>query len=184
MKTTVIFSTLFLVSLAVFDTVAYARVFITKDKALELAFSDADKIEKKSYILNKDQVNKIEKLSRSKLESKLFLFYVGIKDGSPSGYAAIDTHTIRTKTQTIMVVINPDGTLNYTEILAFYEPLEYKATQNWVDLYSGKKISDKLKIGYDIPNISGATLTSYGMASAVRKILAAFEVLIKGEITN
>lgn len=158
----------------------YAKVFITKNKALKLAFPGSDEIEKKSIFLKPGQIDSIEKLSGSKVDSKLFLFYVGKKDGKPVGYAAIDTHTVRTKSQTIIVVINPDGSLNYTEILAFFEPLEYKPTQSWIDLFRSKKIDDGLKIGYDIPNISGATLTSHGTANAVKKVLAVFEIVIKG----
>jgi len=158
----------------------YARVFISKAEALKLAFPDSDTIEKQSLFLSKTEVESIEKLGRSKLDSRLFLFYVGKKDGEAIGYAAIDTHTVRTKSQTILVVINPDGSLNYTEILAFFEPLEYKPTSNWIDLYKNKKIDDGLKIGYDIPNISGATLTSNGTVNAIRKVLSVFEVLIKG----
>ena len=169
-----------LISLFLINDNSYAKVFVSKDEALNLAFPGSDTIEKKSFFLTNDQIGSIEQLSRTKVDSKLFLFYIGIKDGEPIGYAAIDTHTVRTKSQTIIVVVNPDGSLNYTEILAFFEPLEYKPTQSWIDLYKNKKISDGLKIGYDIPNISGATLTSNGTANAVKKVLAVFEIVIKG----
>ncbi len=159
---------------------SYARVFISKDEALRLAFPDSDTIEKQSLFLSKNEVESIEKLGRSKLDSRLFLFYVGKKNGEAIGYAAIDTHTVRTKSQTIIVVINPDGSLKYTEILAFFEPLEYKPTEGWINLFKDKKISDGIKIGYDIPNISGATLSSNGTANAVKKVLSVFEVVIKG----
>jgi hypothetical protein len=172
--------TFLIISLFFINGNSYAKVFISKDEALKLAFPDSDTIEKKAYFLTKAQIDSIEKLSRSKVDSKLFLFYIGKKDGKAIGYSAIDTHIVRTKSQTIIVVINPDGSLNYTEILAFFEPLEYKPTQNWINLYKNKKLSDGLKIGYDIPNISGATLTSNVTANAVKKILAVFEVVIKG----
>lgn len=159
---------------------SYARVFISKDEALKLAFPDSDTIEKQSLFLSKTDVESIEKLGRSKLDSRLFLFYVGMKNGEAIGYAAIDTHTVRTKSQTILVVINPDGSLNYTEILAFFEPLEYKPTESWIDLFKDKKITNGIKIGYDIPNISGATLSSNSTANAVKKILAVFEIVVKG----
>jgi len=159
---------------------SYARVFISKDEALKLAFPDSDTIEKQSLFLSKTDVESIEKLGRSKLNSRLFLFYVGKKNGEAIGYAAIDTHIVRTKSQTIIVVINPDGSLKYTEILAFFEPLEYKPTESWIDLFKDKKITNGIKIGYDIPNISGATLSSNGTANAVKKILAVFEIVVKG----
>ena len=74
-------------------------MFISKDEALRLAFPDSDTIEKQSLFLSKTEVESIEKLGRSKLDSRLFLFYVGKKNGEAIGYAAIDTHTVRTKSQ-------------------------------------------------------------------------------------
>ena len=158
----------------------HAKVFISKDEALKLAFPGSDTIDKKSFFLKPEQIVAIEKLSKTKVDSKLFLLYIGKKDGQPTGYAAIDTHTVRTKSQTILVVINPDGSLKYTEILAFFEPLEYKPTESWIDLFKDKKITNGIKIGYDIPNISGATLSSNSTANAVKKILAVFEIVVKG----
>jgi len=169
-----------IINLLFISSNSYARVFVSKDEALKLAFPDSDTIEKQSLFLSKTEVESIEKLGRSKLDSRLFLFYVGKKNGEAIGYAAIDTHTVRTKSQTILVVINPDGSLNYTEILAFFEPLEYKPTERWIDLFKDKKITNGIKIGYDIPNISGATLSSNSTANAVKKILAVFEIVVKG----
>ncbi|NIX14944.1 MAG: FMN-binding protein [Candidatus Dadabacteria bacterium] len=175
-----IVSSLLILTVVLIADNSSARVFLTKDEALKLAFADADTIEKESFFLKPEQIAAIEKLSKTKVSSRLFLFYIGKKDGREVGYAAIDTHTVRTKTQTIMVVVNPDGSLKYTEILAFFEPPEYKPTERWLDLFKGKKIGDGIKIGYDIPNISGATLSSNGTANAVKKVLAVFEVVIRG----
>ncbi len=171
---------LIVVSIVLITDYSAATVFLTKDEALGLAFPEAKNIEKKSFFLTNDQVDTIQKTARTKVESKLFLFYVGRKDGEVLGYAAIDTHIVRTKSQTIMVVLNPDGSHRYTEILAFFEPPEYKASQNWLDLFRNKKIDEGLRIGKDIPNITGATLTSHSTANAVKKVLAVYEVLIKG----
>jgi len=68
---------------------SYARVFISKDEALKLAFPDSDTIDKKSFFLKPEQIVAIEKLSKTKVDSKLFLLYIGKKDGQPTGYAAI-----------------------------------------------------------------------------------------------
>ena len=179
-QTSVIVLAFLIINLFFVSSNSYARVFISKDEALKLAFPDSDTIDKKSFFLKPEQIVAIEKLSKTKVDSKLFLLYIGKKDGQPTGYAAIDTHTVRTKSQTILVVINPDGSLNYTEILAFFEPLEYKPTESWIDLFKDKKITNGIKIGYDIPNISGATLSSNSTANAVKKILAIFEIVVKG----
>ncbi len=62
------------------------------------------------------------------------------------------------------------------DILAFFEPRDYMASQKWMDLFSGKKLSNTLRVGRDIPNMTGATLTSNAVTKAVRIALALFEV--------
>ena len=75
-----------------------------------------------------------------------------------------------------MFVINLDGTLRQTEILAFFEPPDYQPGKNWIELFEGKSSEDSLKVGKDIPNITGATITANSLAGATRRILAVFKV--------
>ena len=60
------------------------------------------------------------------------------------GYAIIDTHTLRTKTETVMFVLNPDGSLRQTEVLAFFEPQDYQAGGNWMELFYDKNLDNSL----------------------------------------
>jgi Na+-translocating ferredoxin:NAD+ oxidoreductase RnfG subunit len=80
-----------------------------------------------------------------------------------------------------MFVINPDGTLRQAEILAFFEPPEYMPGSNWIALFYGKSIRDPLKPGRDIPNITGATITSNSLAQTVRQVLALARVALAAE---
>ena len=153
-----------------------SKVFMNREEALKTAFPDADKIEKLELFLNGEQVKEIESLSKSKLESKLFIVYEGKKAGETLGYAIIDTHSLRTMTETVMFVMNADGTLRQAEILAFFEPPEYMAGNNWIALFYGKSAQDSLRLGKDIPVITGATITSDSLAQAVRRALAIFRV--------
>jgi len=149
-----------------------SKVFMKRDEALKTAFPDADTIEKKDVFLTEVQTGEIEALAQSKLDSRLYIIYVGKRGDETLGYAIIDTHTLRTKTETVMFVINPDGSLRQAEILAFFEPPEYMAGSNWISLYYGKDADDSLKLGKDIPNITGATITSNSLAQAMRRMLS------------
>jgi hypothetical protein len=160
---------------------SFSRVYMTRDEALKLAFPDADRVEKKTVFLTEGQAKKIEGIARSNLDSKLYIFYVGRKGSDTLGYAVIDTHLLRTVTETIMVVINPDGTIRQVEILAFFEPPDYMPGKNWVHRFSGKTLEDSLRIGNGIPNITGATITSNSMVRAVRRIVAVFQVAVQGK---
>ncbi len=178
------FTTIFymLVSLSLFFSVnADSKVYLKKDEALELAFPDAQKIEEVQVFLDPSQVKEIESRAMAELDSKLYIFYRGAKDGQSTGYALIETHKLRTKTETVMYVISPKGKLKTTEILAFFEPPDYQPGSKWLNLYNDRKLDDSLKIGRDIPNITGATITSHAFAKSVRKILAIFEVAVQSD---
>lgn len=160
----------------VFPSISETKVFMKRDEALNTAFPDAAQIEKKEIFLSSEQSKAIESLSRAKNESKLYIIYEAKNYDKTLGYAIIDTHTLRTKTETVMFVINPDGTLRQTEVLAFFEPQDYQAGGNWMELFEGKSAEDGLKVGKDIPNITGATITANSLSQATRRVLAVFKV--------
>ena len=143
-----------------------------RDEALEMAFPDADNVEKLEIYLSEDDVQKIESLAKAKLNGRLFMVYKATKGEEAIGYAVIDTHELRSMTETVMFVVNPDGTLRQTEILAFFEPPDYMPANNWIVLFNGKSAGDTLRVGRDIPNISGATITAVALSEAARKTLA------------
>jgi Na+-translocating ferredoxin:NAD+ oxidoreductase RnfG subunit len=156
-----------------------AKVFMKREEALKLAFPAADRIIKKNIFINKEQTLEIESIAKTKLESKLYVFYVGKRGDETLGYAVIDTHRLRTMTETVLIVINPDGTHRMTEILAFFEPPDYMPGKNWIDLFQDKPLNDSLRIGKGIPNITGATITSNSLLNSIRRVLAVFEVAVK-----
>jgi Na+-translocating ferredoxin:NAD+ oxidoreductase RnfG subunit len=152
---------------------------MTREEALKHVFPDADNVIKRNIFLNKEQVEKIESIAKTKLDSKLYVFYEGKKGNETLGYAVIDTHQLRSKTETIIVVINPDGTHKLTEILAFFEPFEYMPSKSWLRLYQNKSLDDSLWLGRSIPNITGATITSNALMKSIRSILAVYRVAVK-----
>lgn len=156
----------------------FSKVFMKRDEALSTAFPGADNIEKTEIFLTEEQVREIESLSQSELDTRLYIVYVGKSGEDVLGYAIIDTHTLRTKTETVMFVVNTDGTLRKAEILAFFEPPEYMPGDNWIALFSGKGALDSLKLGKDIPNITGATITSNSLTQAIRQILAVVKIAL------
>ena len=176
MKKTYITLVLFIIFSLNFVSTSEAKVFMKRDEALKTAFPDAAEIEKNEIFLSSDQSQTIESLARAKNDSKLYIIYEAKNGDKTIGYAIIDTHSLRTKTETVMFVINPDGSLRQTEVLAFFEPPDYQAGGNWMGLFEGKSSEDSLKIGKDIPNITGATITANSLSQATRRILAVFKV--------
>jgi len=164
--------------------VARATVFLAKDEALALAFPDAERVEERVFILTDEQKSEVERRARAPLESQLWTMHVGWKGGAVQGYAIIDTHVVRTLPETVMVVLDPDGSVRRVEILAFHEPPEYRPTGRWVEQFKDRALTDDLKLGAGIQGITGATLSATAMTAGVRRALALFAVLVKPAATG
>lgn len=154
-----------------------AKVYLTKDDALKKAFPDAE-IERKTLFLTDEEVKKIETLSKAKIESKLFTYYIAMGKEGILGYAIFGSHIVRTKPEVYMVVINPDGSVNHIKILAFYEPEEYLPPKRWFEQFAGKVLDDTLWTKRGISAVTGATLSANGITQEVRKTLSVFQIMI------
>jgi hypothetical protein len=159
--------------------VSGAEVFYAQDEALTLAFPEAERIEKKTFILTDSQHASAQKAARAKIESKLFTFHIGFKEGEPYRYAAIDTHTVRTHPETFMVVLSPGGEILETIVLAFHEPPEYLPGERWLEQFHGESDPSALWPGKEIAGIFGSTLTANATSSGIRKVLTLYKTLIQ-----
>jgi len=61
--------------IAFLTTHSSAELLMTRDQALETAFPGNNSVEKIDIFLNKNQINRIEELSRAKLDSRIYIFY-------------------------------------------------------------------------------------------------------------
>jgi len=157
---------------------AGAKVFQSQQEALAQAFPDADRIDRVVHVLTSEQAEEIEKLARARLESRVVTLHVGRRGEVPLGYAWIDVHTVRTKPEAVMVVIDPEGGVRTVRILAFHEPLDYLPSDRWYEQFSGKADDDGLRIGRDIHGVVGATLSARAASDSVRRALALYRVLV------
>lgn len=147
-----------------------ARVYLQPDAALAEAFPDAD-LEKIRVYLSETQARTIEEQTGAVNLSRFYTFYRAAQNGRTIGYAVFDTHRVRTKDETLLISINPDGTLRGIRVISFFEPEEYLPPERWLNLLGGKTGMDSLAPGADLPVISGATLTSRSVARSARVAL-------------
>jgi hypothetical protein len=154
-----------------------AGLYKTQKQALAEAFPGGS-IERKSAFLSDDQAKEIERLAHARLDSKIVHYYVGLdEEGRPAGAAFFDTHVVRTTKETVMVLVKPNGTVRRVEILAFYEPEDYKVRQNWLDRMNDKELTEDMIVGRDLVRVTGATLTVRALAASVRRALALYTIL-------
>jgi len=164
-----------------FSTFSQERDFNTPEKALKTLFPDAQ-IEIRNVVLTKEQKEKIERIGKVPLNTRLISVYVVKKGGKEIAYGYVDIHRVRTHTESVLFVISPAGKIELVEILSFNEPLEYMADENWLALFRGKSLDKNiLRLKRDIPNMTGATLTARAVTKAARRALAVWKVLFGGD---
>jgi hypothetical protein len=155
---------------------AAAKVFLTQEEALKLAFPGAS-IERRTVYLTEAEQAEAAKLSGGPRPSALVVVYVATQDGRPAGAAYFDTHVVRTQPETLMIVVDPSGAITRLEVLSFSEPEEYMPRANWYAQFPGRPLSDELAVRRGIRAVSGATLTARATTEAARRVLAIHQVI-------
>jgi len=157
---------------------SYGKIYYSKNEAMELAFGKDAEVEMLSLFPTEAELTSIEKLARVKMESSLYTLYVGKREGEILGYAAIENRTVRTKPETLLVLLSPQGLVKVIHTLAFHEPPEYQPPERWFQqLY--KRELDQLSFRADIQGITGATLSTRSAVNITRKVMAIFQILVK-----
>ena len=155
---------------------AVAKVFLTQEEALKLAFPAAS-IERRTAFLTAAESRDVAALSGGPPPSALAVAYVATKEGRLAGTAYFDTHVVRTQPETLMVVVGPAGTIARIEVLSFSEPEDYLPREHWYAQFPGKALDEELSVKRGIRAVSGATLTARATTEAARRVLALHRVL-------
>jgi Na+-translocating ferredoxin:NAD+ oxidoreductase RnfG subunit len=155
--------------------VAHTKV-VSRKEVLQSAFPDAQ-VRQTMIFLTDQERKEASHLSGQEIESALVARYTAKKNGEEIGRAYLDTGLVRTKKQSILVLLNPDGSVKRVEVVAFLEPPEYMASDRWYRQFEGKTLTSDLHLNGSIHPITGATLTARATTDAVRRVLAIDQVL-------
>jgi hypothetical protein len=129
--------------------------------------------------LNPEQQKAAAAQAGAEVPSPLVARYIATRDGQIVGRAYIDTATVRTKKETLLVSLDAAGQVRRVDVTAFLEPLEYLPADPWLRQYSGRALSEDLMVNRAIRPIAGATLTGRAVNGAVRRVLA-IDAILKG----
>jgi uncharacterized protein with FMN-binding domain len=158
---------------------AAAQARLTQQEALALAFPGADSIQRRTAFLSDSDLAMARARAGPDVEitQGVLTYYVGWRDGTPTGAAYFDGHRVRSLPQVLMVVVTPDARIGRLEILRFDEPPEYRAPPAWLNQLDGKSLAPELSLKGGVVNLTGATLTSQAIVRATRRVLALHEVI-------
>ena len=156
-----------------------AKLLINPFDALHATYGSDVKIEKKNVLLTIAKAEVVYKQAKMKKGSKIFRTFKVIKEDKVIAYAVLISRPVRTKDAAILYMISPKGIIENVEVIAFNEPPEFTPSRQYIDQFKGKTNQDTLRVGKDIPTVTGATMGARNVTDGARLALAVFDMLFK-----
>ncbi len=161
---------------------AYAVDYFSEVQAQKILFLEADEFVQKSVTLTDEEMAKIKTLAGVRQRIKQPKIWEALKKGKLLGNFVIDEVIGKHEYITYAVAISPEETILGIEIMTYRETHGGEVREvSWRKNFKGKKISDPFKLDVDVPNITGATLSSRNILDGVKRVLALMQVVKNGK---
>lgn len=158
---------------------ALATTLLSQADAMARFFPGA-RVERRAIFLTDAQRQAIEARAGTPLDNALVYAYDALDGTQRVGTAYMDAHRVRTLPETLLLAVDPDGTIRGVEVLVFREPSEYLPGRRWYEQLQGRRLSADMQLKREIHGVTGATLTARATVNAVRRMLAIHAVLAEG----
>lgn len=144
-------------------------------------FPQGTSIQEKTLWLSESDKAFVRRVSRLPFDAD-HLPYVVVSDTARAvGYAFVDDVKGLHEMITYLAALNADGTVRAVEVLVYRESYGGEIRNDrFRGQFTGKSIQDPIRVGSDIRNVAGATISTNAISAGVRKILALYEAGIKG----
>jgi hypothetical protein len=104
--------------------------------------------------------------------------YIASSKGTTVGYGIVDDVRGKSKLITYMLMVDVALSVKDLEVLVYREPyggeIQYEAFRKQ---FRGKTPKDPIKVGNDIRNVSGATISTNAVTNGVRRLLGVLHEL-------
>lgn len=156
-----------------------AKLLMNPFDALHAVYGKEVKITKKNVLLTIAKADLVYQQAQMKKGGKIFRTFTVSKDGKNIAYAILISRRVRTKDAAILYMISPQGVIENVEVIAFNEPPEFTPSRQYIDQFKGKSAQDTLRVGKDIPTVTGATLGARNVTDGARLALAVFDMIFR-----
>jgi Na+-translocating ferredoxin:NAD+ oxidoreductase RnfG subunit len=158
----------------------YAVEYLGIVEAQRLSFPEATRFLEANVIYRPADIQAIEKLSGQKVLTRGEQVWKAEAGARLLGYFIIDYVIGKHLAIDYAVALDPDGRVRRVEILQYRESYGGEiANADWLAQFIGKTAGDRLEVGRDIRNISGATLSSRHVTEGIKRVLALYDVCLK-----
>ena len=153
-----------------------AEQYMTPDQAKTILWKEMA-MKKVPITLTKDEAKAIKKSSRARVRNKKLNAW----KTSNGGWFILDKVIGKHENIDIAVSIGPEGSIQGIEILQYRETYGHEIRNpKWLAQFFGRKKTEKiLKLGKQIKNISGATLSSRHITDGINRWLATWDIVLQ-----
>ena len=171
---------LLLVSAALVPVSAFAVDYLSAEQAARLMFPDAERFEARQLELDAATLQKLD-AQGVKARSARWPVLLAKAGGATLGFVVTDEVIGKYELISYAVGIGSDGALKSIEVLSYRESHGHEIRlPAWRRQFAGKSVASPLRLGEDIANISGATLSCQHVTDGVRRIVAVVDQARRG----
>lgn len=170
---------LFLLPLAAIVTPAHGADYLTVAAAQSLLFPGAKTFVEKPLTFSSEQRDKIKELAGVRQRTDVQKVWRAERDGQLVGWFMLDEVIGKHEFITYATAVSPDGKVLGIEVLSYRETHGGQIRDaSWRQNFVGKTLSNPFKLDDDVPNISGATLSSRNVLDGVKRLLVIHKLFL------
>jgi Na+-translocating ferredoxin:NAD+ oxidoreductase RnfG subunit len=160
---------------------AQERVYLTREEALSRGLRGAEEVRETAIVLTAEQARRLHAETGVGVIDSSYVFHQAIADGRVQRSVVFVNVIGQYQPISIYVAIGAGGSVERVEIMAYRESRGGEVRRKaFVQQFEGKSVSDRLRPGDDIMNITGATISSRAVSRGVRLALRLHQMLGTG----
>ncbi len=170
-----------IVPIAAISSPTFAVDYLSTLEAQKVLFSSADRFEEKKVTLSDAQLDRIKELSGVRQREKNPKIWQALQGKTLQGLLLVDEVIGKHESITYATAISPDGKVLGVEVMNYRETHGGEVRRpDWLMHFKGKTLKDPFKLGQDVPNISGATLSCRNILDGVKRLLVLKQMVDNG----
>lgn len=159
---------------------AFAVDYLNVEQAQRALVPHADSFDAYPVVLGAEQLKQIKAIAHVPQRTAKPRVWRALAGGKLIAWVIVDEVIGKHELITYATGISPDGHVLGVEIMSYRESKgDQVRNPKWRALFRGKTVNDPFKLNQDIPNISGATLSSRNITDGVKRLLALHEVALR-----
>ncbi len=169
-----------LAPVAAYVAPALAEDFLTVAQAQQALFPVANRFAEHTLTFTSEQRKEIKKLAGTRQRGDQQQVWRADKNGELQGWFIIDEVIGKHEFITYALAISPEGKVLGIEVMSYRETHGGEVRKaEWRDQFTGKDLQDTLRLGKDISNISGATLSCRNLTDGVKRLLTQWDLYLR-----